>query len=332
MEILKTRPQVCFEVEKVIGVSSDGSYQVQWAPAWVSKFHLVGCEHLIQEFLQQQNASHHNETIASQRSAFDSDCYNSEEGDSNSIFSKARTVCVEMNSQRTALLNAVPNNLNDTVPIDSSADLTAGSLQAVPIVTESPKEIIPESGSLLIKVESDSDDEEVMTTVEDDIYASVSMVEFNNSRDVNMGGDAETEHTFCTESFNEATIASAEGYNQNISYQHSSFTTAQTTFTQCYNTSEDDALKVSCHICHKKFRHKASLKNHLRLHSGEKPWRCEICGYTCAQKGDMNKHMRVHTGDKPYKCDLCQKSFSESGNMKRHMRTHDPDEPSKSFT
>ena len=46
---------VFFQVEKVIGVSSDGNYQVQWAPAWVSKFHLVGCEHLIQEFLQHQH-------------------------------------------------------------------------------------------------------------------------------------------------------------------------------------------------------------------------------------------------------------------------------------
>ena len=51
---MEYRPSVRFEVEKIIGVSSDGNYQVQWAPAWVSKFHLVGCEHLIQEFLQQQ--------------------------------------------------------------------------------------------------------------------------------------------------------------------------------------------------------------------------------------------------------------------------------------
>ena len=49
-----TKPYVRFEVEKVIGVSSDGTYQVQWSPAWVSSFHLIGCEHLIQEFLQQQ--------------------------------------------------------------------------------------------------------------------------------------------------------------------------------------------------------------------------------------------------------------------------------------
>ena len=47
-------PHIRFEVEKIIGVSSNGNYQVQWAPVWVSKFHLVGCEHLIEEFLQQQ--------------------------------------------------------------------------------------------------------------------------------------------------------------------------------------------------------------------------------------------------------------------------------------
>merc|ERR1719334_810622 len=51
---LKPRVSFEFEVEKIIDISADGRYQVQWAPAWVSKFHLVGCEHLIQEFLQQQ--------------------------------------------------------------------------------------------------------------------------------------------------------------------------------------------------------------------------------------------------------------------------------------
>ena len=51
------KPRMCFEIEKVIGISSDGnvrSYQVQWAPAWVNSFHLVGCEHLIHEFLNKQ--------------------------------------------------------------------------------------------------------------------------------------------------------------------------------------------------------------------------------------------------------------------------------------
>ena len=46
-------PRVYYEVERVIGVSSEGSmkrYQVEWAPTWVSAHQLVGCEHLVQKF------------------------------------------------------------------------------------------------------------------------------------------------------------------------------------------------------------------------------------------------------------------------------------------
>ena len=54
---LESKPRVCFEVEKVIGVSNAGnvrSYQVRYAPVWVSGVHLLGCEHLIDQFIMQQ--------------------------------------------------------------------------------------------------------------------------------------------------------------------------------------------------------------------------------------------------------------------------------------
>ena len=51
---MEVAPCARFAVEKVVGVSRDGNYLVQYAPTWVSKFHLVGCEHLIEEYLQQQ--------------------------------------------------------------------------------------------------------------------------------------------------------------------------------------------------------------------------------------------------------------------------------------
>merc|ERR1711962_612744 len=52
-----------FEVDRILSISADGRYQVQWAPAWVSKFHLVGCEHLIQEYIQQQQQQQQQQTI-----------------------------------------------------------------------------------------------------------------------------------------------------------------------------------------------------------------------------------------------------------------------------
>merc|ERR1711879_780347 len=47
-----------FQVEKITGVAVDEknnkSYEVQWAPNWVSSCNLIGCEKLIEQFLQQQ--------------------------------------------------------------------------------------------------------------------------------------------------------------------------------------------------------------------------------------------------------------------------------------
>ena len=53
------RPSVCYEVQKILGVTMDEcsnvtSYRVQWAPAWVTSNHLVGCEHLLHEFMNKQ--------------------------------------------------------------------------------------------------------------------------------------------------------------------------------------------------------------------------------------------------------------------------------------
>lgn len=50
-----TLPSVCFGVEKIIGVSDNGdSYKVQWNPVWINASNLVGCQHLIQQFHDQQ--------------------------------------------------------------------------------------------------------------------------------------------------------------------------------------------------------------------------------------------------------------------------------------
>jgi len=45
-----------------------------------------------------------------------------------------------------------------------------------------------------------------------------------------------------------------------------------------------------------------------------------VCGKAFSESGHLNRHMRVHTGDKPYKCSLCNKSFSTSSHLQRHVR------------
>lgn len=55
-------PSVCFKIEKIIDVSTEGSirnFKVQWAPMWVPSLYLIGCEKLMGEFLVQKDDSPH---------------------------------------------------------------------------------------------------------------------------------------------------------------------------------------------------------------------------------------------------------------------------------
>lgn len=48
--------------------------------------------------------------------------------------------------------------------------------------------------------------------------------------------------------------------------------------------------------------------------------KCVVCGYATRQKGHLNQHMRIHTGEKPYRCGICFESFNVSSNLTRHIK------------
>ncbi|KAH9503546.1 hypothetical protein Btru_068156 [Bulinus truncatus] len=52
--------------------------------------------------------------------------------------------------------------------------------------------------------------------------------------------------------------------------------------------------KLLCTYCNKQFTKNFDLQQHIRAHTGEKPFQCIVCGRAFAQKSNVKKHMATH--------------------------------------
>ena len=305
-EMFGSRPVMCFEVEKVIGVSSDGSYQVQWAPAWVSKFHLVGCEHLIQEFLQQQQQqqpqqSQHQQQqpINATNSESRSESLTGALPNKQKLHFTASHAADEKSLDEEGLEDpqnddrSATTNFEDQSPMEgtTSWDYSQNDPHQPPdnydtgeppenyVTTGEINSVFIEGNKVYIKEEEEEDG----TIMDDEYFGRYTDTEQLSSCD----GAIPRQYGYGSSSKPELRHATQQDNNNK---KHSTIN----------NNNNNSDNKIG-----------RTKKQHV----------CAICSKVFRDKTDLNRHSRTHSGVKPYTCDLCGKSFTLVWNMRKHMAT-----------
>jgi uncharacterized Zn-finger protein len=88
------------------------------------------------------------------------------------------------------------------------------------------------------------------------------------------------------------------------------------------NQIQEDIWPLDCIKCNMLIGNLDNFNLHMNDHWSEDKC-CPVCGLLINSKRvNFKQHLKIHTGEKPFVCAICNRSFRQKAHMVKHVTTH----------